>query len=452
MNELNLEIEREEIPEVNCASPMTLQARLRLMENARKEVMGVGLYDPSGQNVNFVDWVQRDTVPTPPLEVFLIAVEDELRTKMATHTAVQYAVMKINGNPANILVARPGRSLVLRGKMSTFGGPNDTGMKPGETLAIIHDADITSVPGVASLFPPGTTKALGRSLLNNQADYIACRWDYKTTPRSYLVKTDVVVRNPVTGKSVIVRPADWGPAEWTNRVADLSDHAALALGLQTNDECEVVIPLPAGISGPVLSAPAGGSLREAVVAVAREQFERYQGVHEANEPLRSRIEKYWDELNVKVPGDFQFTSTSVAWSAVFVSWCLMQGGVTHQDFHFSSAHSQFVFRAIQRRNVIPQGIYPAFRITELPPKPGDIIHNNRPGGALTYDDAAQQPQYESHSAIVVDVGEDDRGPCAITVGGNESQSVGTHRLPLDPATGLLVPRTDSPYIAVVRLS
>jgi hypothetical protein len=451
MNELNLEIEREEIPPADCVSLELLQKRLRLMEAARKEVVGVGLYDPNGLNVNFVDWVQRDLVPSPPLEVLECADEAALRAALATRTAVQYAVMKINGNSKNVLVARPGRSLVWRGKMSTFGGPNDTGMTPGETLAIINDGDITADPKIAALFKDGMGPALGRRLLNTTTSYIACRWDYKTTPRKHLLGIEVEVRNPVTGKSIKARPADWGPAEWTNRVADLSDFAAGQLGLETNDICEVIVPLPAGVAGPLPPQGASGAVRTALVAIAREQYQRYHGMHEANEPLRSRIIGYYNELQAHAGGGFVFESTTkVPWSAVFVSWCVMKAGVTHDVFHFSKQHSVYIHRAIARAQAVPQEIYPALDARTYAPEPGDIIHWNREGGGLSYADAAGKSDYPSHCVIVVDVGQDSEGPCAITVGGNQSQSVGRTRLPLS-ANGRLVARSEDPYISIIKM-
>lgn len=451
MNELNLEIEREEIPAANCVSLAALQTRLRLMESARKEVVGVGRYDPTGVDVNFVDWVQRSVVPSPPLEILECANEAALRIALATRSAVKYAVMKINGNSVNVLVARNGRNLTGRGKISTFGGPTDTGMTPGETLAIIRDGDITAKPEVAALFAGGTGPALGRRLLNNTTSYIACRWDYKTTPRTYLVSTEVEVRNPVTGKSIKARPVDWGPAEWTNRVADLSDFAAQQLGLHTNDICEVIVPLPAGVAGPLAPTPATGPVRTALVAIAREQYQRYHGMHEANEPLRSRIKAYWDELRAEAGNDFIFTSTTaVPWSAVFVCWCLQKAGVTHGQFHFSPQHSVYIHAAIARANGAPPQIYPAVDASTYSPQVGDIIHWNRSGGAMTYAGAANDADYPSHCVVVVELGQNSEGPCAITVGGNEGQSVGQNKLPLS-ANGRLVARSDDPYISIIKM-
>jgi hypothetical protein len=75
----------------------------------------------------------------------------------------------------------------VEGKMSTFGGPKDTGMSADEGLALFTQADLQD-PKYANLFlstpPPGTT-GLGRRLSPDKY-YFACRWNYNDTPREFL--------------------------------------------------------------------------------------------------------------------------------------------------------------------------------------------------------------------------------------------------------------------------
>ena len=90
--------------------------------------------------------------------------------------------------------------------------------------------------------PPGTT-GLGRRL-NPDAFYIACRWDYKLTPKTALISslakaTNITEGHQDYGKSVMAKPLDWGPAVSTGRVVDLSPGVARFLGLQTDDEVEI---------------------------------------------------------------------------------------------------------------------------------------------------------------------------------------------------------------------
>jgi hypothetical protein len=72
----------------------------------------------------------------------------------------------------------------VQGKMSTFGGPDDHGVAPDEGLALFEKADLSN-PAYANLFlpaPPPGTSGLARRL-NPEQNYLACRWDYRTTPR-----------------------------------------------------------------------------------------------------------------------------------------------------------------------------------------------------------------------------------------------------------------------------
>jgi hypothetical protein len=88
--------------------------------------------------------------------------------------------------------------------------------------------------------PPQTTGLARR--LDPHAHYIACRWDYDVTPRAMLLEQVALVRALPTGRSLTAFPADWGPHEDTGRVADISPGLMEALGIQTDDEVEVIFP------------------------------------------------------------------------------------------------------------------------------------------------------------------------------------------------------------------
>jgi hypothetical protein len=130
----------------------------------------------------------------------------------------------------------------VEGKMSTFGGPKDTGMSADEGLALFNQADLQN-PKYSYLFlptpPPGTT-GLGRRL-NPDKYYFACRWNYNDTPKEFLKRALARVENPSNGRAVDARPVDWGPHISTGRVADLSPGLAAALGLETDDVVRITI-------------------------------------------------------------------------------------------------------------------------------------------------------------------------------------------------------------------
>ncbi len=149
------------------------------------------------------------------------------------------AVLDGQGKAAPPLAA-PKFRFSVRGKMSTFGGPEDRGVKPDEGLALIQPSQAQEfAPYFLQEQPRGTTGLARR--LDPNASYLACRWDYLKLSKAELRDAQAVVRNPATGAWVLAQPVDWGPAEWTGRVADLSPGLARVLALQTDDEVEVEI-------------------------------------------------------------------------------------------------------------------------------------------------------------------------------------------------------------------
>lgn len=140
--------------------------------------------------------------------------------------------------------ARSGSVLTIRGKCSWFGGPKDTGSgDPNEGLALYDEEQAAKRPDLFLSVGPGLFRRL-----NPDAHYIACRWDYKQTPQTYLRSSKVKVTNERNGKSVAASPVDWGPNERTGRVADLSPGIMAALGLETDNVVMVEVPLAVGIT------------------------------------------------------------------------------------------------------------------------------------------------------------------------------------------------------------
>lgn len=132
--------------------------------------------------------------------------------------------------------------LYVRGKCSWFGGPDDMGVTPSEGLAFIYKYEQAPYLFLAEQ-PQGTTGLARR--LNPSVFYVACRWDYAVTPKTMLDDKDklALIRAPKTGRTYLAWPADWGPHENTNRVADLSPGLMEKLGISTDDEVEVQYPI-----------------------------------------------------------------------------------------------------------------------------------------------------------------------------------------------------------------
>jgi N-acetylmuramoyl-L-alanine amidase len=128
------------------------------------------------------------------------------------------------------------------GKCSYFGGPDDTGVSASEGLAFHFTLNEANQHLFLPIQPVGTT-GLARRLNAKGVHYIACRFDYDTTPKEMLATDKMaLVTSVATGVSATAFCADWGPHSDTKRVADLSPALMRDLGLVTDDIVEVVYP------------------------------------------------------------------------------------------------------------------------------------------------------------------------------------------------------------------
>ena len=180
-----------------------------------------------------------------------------------------------------------------------------------------------------------------------------------------------------------------------------------------------------------------------LATIAEQQHDRFHFVNEADPTLCRQIQKWTTDIG------FTFTScTAVPWSAVFVSWCVKQAGATKAEFKFAMAHSVFVHQAIKNA-VNGQGVFQGFDITAQGPEVGDIIQNNRGGNRFNFAFARTHANYMSHSAIVIEVGQDTQGRFAFCVGGNEQDSVRRTVVRLD-AQGFIRQRPGNAFISVIK--
>lgn len=179
-----------------------------------------------------------------------------------------------------------------------------------------------------------------------------------------------------------------------------------------------------------------------LINVVSAEHAAYAGHDEADAVLGDRIAAYWQDLGLAFPG------VETAWSAVFISWCVRRAGADATEFSFSPRHAKFIHDAIANAKA-GSGVFRGFPIHAVAPAPGDIIQWNRGGGAIDFAFAAQHDSYESHSAIVVATGRDASGAFALTIGGNEGDSIGRTRVPLD-AAGVIIRRARNPFIAVIQ--
>lgn len=193
------------------------------------------------------------------------------------------------------------------GKVSWFGGPDDTGVAPDEDLAFIYD--VNDHPDLFLSYQPDGTTGLARRL-NPKTDYVACRWPYtsetKAQWRELLLKEMALVTAKRTGKSIKVYPADWGPHSDTSRVADVSPHVLEELGITTDEEVSVIFPFthrteskPKGFESVVISSGHGLKVRGAS-GVIDEVNEARRVVNDVAEKLRNRgvtVKTFHDDVS-----------------------------------------------------------------------------------------------------------------------------------------------------------
>ena len=132
----------------------------------------------------------------------------------------------------------------VRGKVSWFGGPDDTWTTPTETGAITGEL-------LRELNDP--TNPTAEDLQTHPEDYYYCamRWSYTPNGTWFWKDARVLVMNPATGSAAVLRPLDWGPNLSTGRVLDVSPQAMADLWLTTDDEALVSFAPPGTPLGPV---------------------------------------------------------------------------------------------------------------------------------------------------------------------------------------------------------
>lgn len=191
-----------------------------------------------------------------------------------------------------------------------------------------------------------------------------------------------------------------------------------------------------------------------LVSVAEGEHASFAGILETDPRLKARIyDIYLAQLRQADPANpigwaMPPQITKWAWSATFVSWCMLAAGATRTQFAFSVRHAMYIKAAIANADAA-RGVFRARPIADYVPKLGDIITWNRGGGTVTYDRARTLESYDSHGAIVVALIKRMGQNFAVTIGGNESDSVRRTEVPLT-AAGKVKARAENPYICVIE--
>lgn len=190
------------------------------------------------------------------------------------------------------------------GRVSWFGGPEDTGVSPSEDLAWFETWDQVVDADAEHLFlstqPPGTTGLARR--LNPETHFVACRWDYSSTPKSMLKDQRYKARVSAGGKSFLVSPIDWGPHEQeTGRAADISSGLMSALGISTDDIVDVEYPYEEAVAMRIAMSSGHSTKCQGAIGYLNEVEEATRAV--------DRIAEIWKENGIECWTFHDTTST-----------------------------------------------------------------------------------------------------------------------------------------------
>lgn len=138
--------------------------------------------------------------------------------------------------PYGDVVNHDGNSYVS-GRVSWFGGPNDTGVTSTETGAITGER-------LRSLNSPLSPSADDLTSRPEDFYFAAMRFNYGPAGVSFWRDARLLVLNPASGSMIVVRPVDWGPNTSTRRTVDLSPQAMVDLDMVTDDGALVAFAAP----------------------------------------------------------------------------------------------------------------------------------------------------------------------------------------------------------------
>jgi N-acetylmuramoyl-L-alanine amidase len=213
-----------------------------LAERLSTAMASVGFIDRGAKYTDGLHFLNQTTMPSVLLEVCFVDSVADCDIYEENFDAICAALAsELAGDEEE---ERAERQLIIEGRASWFGGPNDSGVSPSEGLAFIYTTE--DKPVLFLSYQPEGTSGLARRL-NPEQPYVACRWPYnsetKAKWREVLLTEMAMVHAPKTGKSIKCYPADWGPHEEdTGRAADLSPSALEYLGIETDDDVVVTFP------------------------------------------------------------------------------------------------------------------------------------------------------------------------------------------------------------------
>lgn len=155
------------------------------------------------------------------------------------------------------------------------------------------------------------------------------------------------------------------------------------------------------------------------------------GKKEYQDGAWQRIGDYWKEIGGAY-GNLTGKDRGYPWSAAFVSFCVRASGAG-STFKYSSGHATYINDSIRARKAgDASSLYWGWAKSEQALSPGDLIGYWRGESKITVDNALSVGWYQSHTDIVVEVGD----KSAYVIGGNVGHSVTRKQVRLN-ANGVL---------------
>ncbi len=211
-----------------------------------------------------------------------------------------------------------------------------------------------------------------------------------------------------------------------------------------------------------LPAAAVQQLRENIVRLTEQQWRRWgQGtVHETSDQGVQILRHYYRTGVGERRGDRLSSPvwhSQHPWSAVFISWIMKNAGA-REFFRYSRGHHYYIAAAKRNRmNRTVGNPFWTYRVSEIAPKPGDLVCNERAGSGVTYDNVHDVSVFRSSHSDIVTAVQPNR---LIVVGGNTGQrfprrglagnTVGKKAIRTDDR-GFIVQRGRDPYFAVIAV-
>lgn len=166
------------------------------------------------------------------------------------------------------------------------------------------------------------------------------------------------------------------------------------------------------------------------------------GLKEYEDGASQRIADYWKFIG----GGYQNLTgkdRGTPWSAAFISWCMGQADAGTR-FPYSAGHAKYINQSIKNaKSEDTTAAIVAHRLKGYKLKPGDLIGYWRGDKKIDFDNANTIGWYQSHTDIVVEVGEG----VAYTMGGNVMHSVTKRAVKLG-VNGDLIDERENWFVAI----